>query len=193
MSSVAADLGVSSTEHAVCLAFDSLRLYQCRLSCCFLPINIFKLDLIWFWRGIVLFYSFHLFHVLHGSFQPFNECFSGKVLLYDDILSHGESQFVFMFMTLWIDTVSFCILDYVFITHHFSLHCLGSKSSSSDCAGPIFFLFHLPFGRATFVLLPSLTDLSTWRQLPGFFHPLVLSVIVPQLASTRAEMESSPV
>lgn len=140
MSSVAADLGVSSTEHAVCLAFDSLRLYQCRLSCCFLPINIFKLDLIWFWRGIVLFYSFHLFHVLHGSFQPFNECFSGKVLLYDDILSHGESQFVFMFMTLWIDTVSFCILDYVFITHHFSLHW-EVKAPALIVLVPFFFSF----------------------------------------------------
>lgn len=81
-------------------------LYQCSLSCCFLSINIFKLDLIWFWRDIVLIYSFHLFHVLHGVSSHLMSASLGKFyficcVLYDGILSHGKSQFVFMFLSIF--------------------------------------------------------------------------------------------
>lgn len=98
VSSAAADLGVSSTEQAVCWG-----LHQGSLGCCFLPGDILKLDSMWFWRDIVLISSFHLFHVLHGVSSHLMSAFLGKFcfvccVLYDGILSCGKSQFVFMFM-----------------------------------------------------------------------------------------------
>lgn len=51
---------------------------------------------------MVLIYSFHLFLVLHGVSSHLMSAFLGKFyficVLYDDILSHGKSQFVFMFI-----------------------------------------------------------------------------------------------
>lgn len=130
------------------------------------------------------------------SFQPFNECFFwGSFTLFIVIIVWAMAN---LSLSLWLyDT-----MNRYSIFLYFRL-CIYNKALLPTLSGKEklqlwlcwfhFFLFHLPFGRATFVLLPSLTDLSTWRQLPGFFHTLVLSVVVPQLAFTWAEMESSPV
>lgn len=111
-------------------------LYQCRLSCCFLPINIFKLDLTLYLSTASIYFMFCMefpaiqWVLFWGTFTLF------IVYLTMIFWAMVNLNFLHVYMTPWIDT-SFYILDCVFITKHCSLYCLGSKSSSSDCVGPL--------------------------------------------------------